>query len=281
VAYKQRDTANAMLIAAQENLKENEDALRSGNLLDVAVTAARANQLQSRQELLTAENRISDLTSELNDLLGLPSASPLEVSEAGLPELSVPLREWSYEEARSKNPELRAARETVEKSRHAVNAARYEYIPDVTLFARHLYQDGASFLKHNVGLFGAEMTWNIFDWGKRKGEIGQRNAQLLQAEENVTRIENRIQVELDKGYRKLERTKTMLDVTHETLLLWKENERLSEDRLKAGTVTAARRAETVAALKKAEMEALQASLEHRLAQTELNKTIGLLAPSQN
>ena len=281
VAHKQKETAEAMLIAAEEHLKENEDAVRSGNLLDVAVTEGRASLLQSRQALLTAENRISDLSSELNDLMRRPSDSPLEVTEAGLPDLSVPLREWSYEEARSRNPELRAARETVEKSRHAVSAARYEYIPDVTLFARHIYQHNAAFLTNNIGIFGAELTWNIFDWGKRKGEIGQRNAQLLQADEHLTRIDNRIKVELDKGYRKMERTKTMMDVTRETLLLWKENERLSGDRLKAGTVTTAKHADTVAALKKAEMEALQATLEYRLAQTELNKTIGLLTPSQN
>jgi hypothetical protein len=46
-------------------------------------------------------------------------------------------------------------------------------------------------------------------------------------------------------------------------------------------VTAAKHAETVAALKRAEMEELQASLEYRLAIAELNKTIGLLAPPKN
>ena len=59
----------------------------------------------------------------------------------------------------------------------------------------------------------------------------------------------------------------------------RENARLSENGLKAGTVTAAKHAETVAALKKAEMEALQTSLEYRLALAELDKTIGSLAPS--
>ncbi|MGD0883619.1 MAG: efflux RND transporter permease subunit [Thermodesulfovibrionales bacterium] len=280
VAYRQRVTAKAMLIAAQENMKENEEGVRSGNLLDVATTAGKANLLQARQELLTAENQISDLTSELNDLLGLPSDSPLEVTEAGLTELTEPLKDQAYDQARARNGELLAALESVEKSRFAVSAARYEYIPDITLFASALYQDGASFLKSNVGMFGAKMTWDIFDWGKRKGEIGQRNAQLLQAEENLARIDNRLKVELDKGYRKLERTKTMVDVAREVLLLCKENERLSRDRLKAGTVTTAKYAETVAALKKAEMEELQASLEYRLAQDEIYKTIGLLAPSK-
>jgi outer membrane protein TolC len=59
-----------------------------------------------------------------------------------------------------------------------------------------------------------------------------------------------------------------------------EDARLSENRLKAGTVTAARHAETVAALKKAEMEDLQAVLGCRLARAELDRIKGVLASSR-
>src|SRR6185436_6137889 len=117
---------------------------------DVAVTSAKANLLQARQALLVAENRISDVTSDLNDLLGLPTDAILEVTETGLPELTEPLKDRTYEQARARNGELLAARETVEKSRHAVRAAKYEYIPDVSIFARHGYQDGVAFLPKNI-----------------------------------------------------------------------------------------------------------------------------------
>jgi outer membrane protein TolC len=280
VAYKEKDAAEASLTAAQENLRESEEGVRAGNLLDVAVTAARANLLQSRQALIVAETRMSDVNSELNDLLGLPSDAILEVTETGLPELTEPLKDEAYDKARAINGELLAARETLEKSRHAVMAAKYEYIPDVTLFAKHGYQDGAPFVEKNMFFFGGELSWSIFDWGKRKGEVGQRVAQQSQAEENLARIDKRIGIEIDKVYRKMERSKKMLDVTREALSLWRENARLSENGLKAETVTAAKHAETVAALKKAEMQALQASLEYRLSLAELDKTIGLLAPSK-
>jgi len=276
VAFRERETARASLTAAQENLHEAEESVKAGNVLDVALISARANLLQSRQALLVAENRISDVTSELNDLLGLPSDAILEVTEAGLPEMAEPSKDQAYEEARARNGELIAARETLEKSRHAVRAARYEYIPDVTLYAKHGYQDGAPFLVKNVGIFGAELTWNIFDWGKRKGEIGQRVAQQSQAAENLARIDKRIGIEIDKVYRKLERSKQMVDVARDALSLQRENARLSENRLKAGTETAAKHAETVAALRKAEMEELQASLGCRLARAELERISGAL-----
>jgi outer membrane protein TolC len=277
VACKEKDAAQASLTAAQENLREAGEAVKAGNLLDVAVISAKANLLQGRQALIAAENRISDVTSELNDLLGLPSDAILEVTEAGLSELTELAKDQSYEDARARNGELLAARETLEKSRHAVRAAKYEYIPDVTIFAKHGFQDGAPFTEQNVGIFGAELTWNIFDWGKRKGEIGQRVAQQSQAKENLARIDKRIEIEIDKVYRKLDRSKQMVDVAHEALSLSKENERLSENGIKAGTVTTAKHAEAVAALRKAEMGELQASLEYRLARTELDRIRGELA----
>jgi outer membrane protein TolC/preprotein translocase subunit SecF len=279
VAYKERDAAQASLTAAQENLREAKESVKAGNVLDVALISAKANLLQGRQALIAAENRISDVTSELSDMLGLPSDAILEVTEAGLPEQTELAKDQSYAQARTRNGELLAARESVEKSHHAVRVARYEYIPDLTIFAKYGYQDGAPFVEKNVGIFGAELTWNIFDWGKRKGEIGQRVAQQSQAEENLARIDKRIGIEVDKVYRKLDRSKQMVDVAGEALSLCRENARLSENGLKAGTVTAAKHAETVAALRKAEMEELQASLQYRLAQSELRRITGDLSAS--
>ena len=66
----------------------------------------------------------------------------------------------------------------------------------------------------------------------------------------------------------------------QALSLCQENARLSENGLKAGTVTAAKHAETVAALRKAEMGELQASLEYRLARDELDRIRGVLASSR-
>jgi multidrug efflux pump subunit AcrB/outer membrane protein TolC len=280
VANKEKAAAQASLEAAQKNLRESEDAVRAGNVLDVALISAKTNLLQSRQALIAAENRISDVTSELNDLLGLPSDDLLEVTEAGLSEPTELSKNEAYNQARAGNGELLAARESVEKSRHAVRAAKYEYIPDVTIFAKHGYQDGAPFVEKNIGIFGFELTWNIFDWGKRKGEIGQRVAQQSQAAENLARIDKRIGIEIDKAYRKLDRSKQMVDVAREALSLYRENVRLSENRLKAGTETAAKHAEAFAALRKAEMEEVQASLEYRLARAELDRIKGVLASSR-
>jgi multidrug efflux pump subunit AcrB/outer membrane protein TolC len=277
IAHKQTEAVRAALGAARENVRESEEGVRAGNLLDVAVTGSRVNLLQNRQSLLAAENQISDLTSELDDLLGLPPDTQLELSDVDILDMPAQSRSQYLNDALSMNPELQAAKETVVKTRHAVAAARDEYIPDITLFARHTYQDGAPFIEHNFGTFGAQLTWNLFDWGKRGGVVGQRLAQHAQAEENLKRIDKRITIEIDKAYRKLDRTRMMLDVAKEMVVLNRENLRLSLNQLKAGTLTEAKCAQSKAMAMKAEADELQVQLDYLLAEAELRRITGTTA----
>lgn len=79
---------------------------------------------------------------------------------------------------------------------------------------------------------------------------------------------------------KLERARDMVAVANEVLSLERENVRLSESLLKAGTVTVAKHIEAVTSLRKAEMVRLQASLEYCLARAELNRIRGRLSSSR-
>lgn len=273
-ALKQKEAAQAALSAAQESLREAEDAVRAGNLLDVSVTEGRAAVLQNRQALLTVDMQITDLTAELDELLGLPLDTELNLAAVSPSTSRAENREYYLQEALARNPELEAAKATVVKARRAVSAAYDEYLPDVSLFAAHTYQEGAPFLTNNVGTFGIMMSWNIWDWGKRRGVVGQRKAQLTQAEENLQRLKDRITVETDKAYRKLERTQSMVAVAREALALRRERQRLSGNQLKAATISYAKYAETVAAFKKAEADELQALLGYELARAELNRLAG-------
>jgi len=68
----------AMLIAIHgkrygyRELREIEEVVKAGNALEVGILGARTSLLQSRQSLMTAEDQVSDLTAELDNLLGLP-----------------------------------------------------------------------------------------------------------------------------------------------------------------------------------------------------------------
>ena len=226
-ARKQVDAARAEIVADEQALKEARESVAAGNLLEVAEIGAHAGLLRSRQALLAAENQASDLTAEMDDALGLPLDTELDLAGVETSPDARLSRQQYLDAALARNPEVQAAKETAAKARSGLRAAHYEYIPDVGAFARHTYQSGVPFVAHSFGTFGLQMTWDIFDWGKRKGVVGQRDAQLTQAEENLRRVTDRVSVEVDKAYRKLERTELMISVAAEALALERESQRLN------------------------------------------------------
>ncbi len=124
--------------------------MRAGNALEVAVIGARASLLKTRQSLLATENLVSDLNAEMDDLLGLPLDTELELADVSSPPAECLTREQCLTAALNHNPVLQAAKETVSKARSGLAAARYEYIPDVGAFARNTYQSGVPWLQRST-----------------------------------------------------------------------------------------------------------------------------------
>jgi len=104
--------------------------------------------------------------------------------------------------------------------------------------------------------------------------VGEREAQSLQARENVRRITDRVTVDIDKAWRKLDRAKIMVDVAREALALRRESERITGDQLRTGVTSAAKNAEAVAATRGAEADELQARMAYEIALAEIAKLAG-------
>src|SRR5262249_17669012 len=133
---------------SKTRLRESEEDLRNGDALRTAVIDGRAGLLQSEQALLTLDLRISDLNTELNDLLGLPLNTPLSLSPVQPAVLDNSSPEETLRMALNENPEISAAEEKVRQAKAAITAAKSAFIPDISVFARHSYQNGVAFLSH-------------------------------------------------------------------------------------------------------------------------------------
>ncbi len=219
IAKLQKQAAEQQTQYADLSLRESEDDVRNGNALRVATIQGQATLLDSRQAVLTADLQLTDLTSALNDLLGLPLDTPLDLDAAVPADFAQSSREEYVQTAWSQNPQIKAAEHAVEKARAAAGAAKTAYIPDVTAYARDSYQDGVSFLVHNFGTFGVNMTWDVFDFGKRRAALRERQDQLAEAEENVRRLKDEVAVSIQRSYDKLQRTKSMVEVAQQVVKL--------------------------------------------------------------
>src|SRR5262249_48114467 len=149
---------------------------------------SRAQSLESKQDLLTTELQLSDLTMQLDDAIGLPLTTPLTLDPAVKQVGSVCDREECLRVALDSHPEIAEARAKVEEASAGVRLAKRQYIPDLEAFARYSYQDQVPFLVHNFGSFGVHLGYDLFDGGRRNAAIGEHKAQLAKAEENLARV---------------------------------------------------------------------------------------------
>jgi outer membrane protein TolC len=274
IARLQKQAAEQQNAYAGEHLRESEDDVRNGSALKVAAIQGRAGVLESQQSVLTAELQLSDLNTELNDMLGLPLDTRLELDPAVPSSFEQHPQEEYVQTAWSQNPEILAAEEVVRKAQAGVSSAKSAYIPDITAYARHSYQDGVPFLVRNFGTFGVNLDWTVFDFGKRRSAVREREAQLQQAEENLRRLKEEVAVGIERSYNKVERTKNLVQVANEVVKLRQESERLAQNQLTQGVVLVSERRQATAATYKAEADYLQASLGYLLAWAELEQAVG-------
>jgi outer membrane protein TolC len=274
IADLQKRAAENLTASAGESLRESEEEVRNGSALKVVSIQDRVGVLEGKQQVLTAELQLSDLTMELNDLLGLPLDTRLELDPAVPSNFAErPLEEY-VKMAWAENPEILAAEQAVEKARAGVAVAKTAYIPNVTAYARQSYQNGVAFLVRNFGTFGVFLSWEVFDFGKRRADVREREAQLGQAMENLSRLKEQVAVGIRKTYSKVERTKSLVQVADEIVRLRRESERLAENQLTQGVVLVSARRQATAAMQKAQADFLQASLGHLLAWAELEQAVG-------
>ena len=172
------------------------------------------------------------------------------------------------------NPEIEAAAHQLEKAHAAVRAARAEYIPDISAFAQHIYQDGAPFLARNNGAFGMRMTWTMFEFGKRRGQVSERDAEVAQAEENLAHLKNRVRIEVEKAVRKLNRAETEIASARELLTTNTEARRLASDQAEAGTANRSAFLESEASVFSAQADVLRAEYDRSVAAADLARLTG-------
>ncbi len=167
-----------------------------------------------------------------------------------------------------------AVLQTVEKARHSVAAAKADRIPEVGLFAQHIYQNGVPFLASNNGVFGLWLNISLFDWGKKSGLIREREAQLAQAEEELHRLERRIQIDVEKAYRRVQRIASLAAVAREASGVRREALRISKDQFELGLCGRAAYEEAVAAASSADADMTAAEYQIAAALTDLDRLSG-------
>jgi outer membrane protein TolC len=274
IAQSRHEALAARVKANEELQSERLAQVKFGSALQEEAIESRAQSLEAKQELLTTELQLSDLTMQLDDAIGLRLDTQLTL-QADVPQVGeICEREACLKAAMDSHPEIVEARAEIKKASAAVRLAKREYIPDVEVFARYSYQDNVPFLARNFGTFGVHFGYDLFDGGRRNAAIGEHKAQLSQAQENLARIKEEVELRVQTALNKLERTRQMVKVSDELLALRTESRRVSAQQLQEGS--ALRSQAEVAAARELDAKTLllQAQLDYIQARDEMTEAMG-------
>ena len=235
IAQVHRAATEARIKASQDLQGERVEQVKYGSTLEESLIESRAQLLQAKQDLLTTDLQLSDLKLQLNDTLGLPLRTALDLDPNVVETQPACSRETCVAEALASHPEIAEARSEVERATAAVRLGKVDlYVPDVDAFARYSYQNQVPFLARNFGSFGVHFGYDLFDAGRKRSLVREREAQLAQAKENLARLTDEVELAVQTAYNKLERTQQMRKVSEELLSLRTESNRVVHEQLVRG-----------------------------------------------
>jgi outer membrane protein TolC len=270
-----RSASQARIRAAEQLKSERTQEVKYGSALDEDLIESTAQTLEAKQELLTTELQLSDLTMQLDNLIGLPVSTELEL-DPSVPGVETGCKlEDCVKLALESHPEIVAAGAEVSEATAGVRLSKADYVPDIDAFARYSYQDQVPFLARNFGSFGVKFTYDIFDGGRRHASVLENDARLAQAKENLARVTEDVELQVQIAYRKLERTREMVNVSQELLALRSESSRVFAEQLQKGAALQSQVEHAVAQEFDAKTALLQAQLDYIQARDAITKAMGL------
>lgn len=262
VSYRELERVTGEFVAQQVALR--------GDLLQIQTRLAKAEY-----DLADLDNRLATQKEQLNRLLGrdvFTEFGVTPVSETIGFEADVAAARRRAVEQR---PELKQARLQVEQARLDRRIKKSEYIPDVSAgFTSLTLRNFDAVVPRNVASVGVVMSWEVFDWGRRKHQLAENSKTVEQAENAAREIEDQILIEVSDKFRKLQQTGLALRVAKVGCETAREKLRVMVVGYKQSTMLLSDVLQSQASVSEADQQYQQALLSFWTAKAEYEKALG-------
>ncbi len=260
--------------------KEQLDIARSrfdaGTAAKADVLKAEAQLSESEIRLLEANNNFNIALSSLNDTMGIPLTTPLELKEDYVyKEWNVTLEECQRE-AMKERLEIRIIEKTKESLYYATEFARSAWYPSVFLKLDYTPY-GNSLLSQNntlVGTVGAQ--FNIFDGFKTGGNVDEADAKYEKVTIREADVKKKVTLDVQKSFLTFQsNSKKVLEV-EKNLESSKESFRVAQISYREGISPFIDVNQAQLVLINAEVTRVQSIYDYYVAKLDLLRATGLL-----
>ncbi len=219
-AYFELVATQAGVDAAREAVKTLQEAQRVTLQYIAQKTVLRGDALEvdarlakSRYELSVAENGLATQHEHLNQLLGRDLGMRFRVDATPEEDATDLTLGAAREKASQSRPELRQAVLREKQAQYDRRIAKADYIPDLSLSLRYQGLNNVKVLPTNVATAGFYLSWEPFDWGRRRNNVAEKSKTVEQARNGLRETESQIAVEVGAKYRKWQEAALLLKAT--------------------------------------------------------------------
>lgn len=261
--------------ADAENLMK-QGLLTTNDLLKVQVQLSDAMVRQ-----IDAKNNVQLSMYALNNTLGLPLTTEVVLAST----IKVTEREWDpidqlIKNAFEKRPDVLAMNARVKASQASLTSARGGWWPQVSLVGNYNY------LRPNPRIFPAEdkfkdtwdvslsVSFDIWNWNQTGNQTTQAQAQLWQAEEGLSMLQDGVTLEVTQNYLAVTQAKERKAVAEKGVAQAEENYRVMSEKYKKGLTPNSELLDAEVALLQAKLNLTQSLVDYELSMARLSKAIG-------
>ena len=260
--YRELDRVTGTYVIQQVALKADD--------LEVKTRLAK-----TETEELTASNQLSTLKEQLNQLIGRDIRTQFTVS----PMAETSMIDTDLAAARTRaleqRPEVREARLQVKQAELDKRVKKSEYIPDVSAaFTYASPRNFDEFIPKNFAAVGVAVNWEVFDWGRKKHQLAEKEKTIEQANNNLRDAESNVMIEVGARMRDLQQAAQALRVAKLKQETARENMRVSMNKYKLESALFSDVLQTQATLADADYQYQQALMAFWTARAEYEKAIG-------
>lgn len=231
VAYKSVEVLKAGLEAAKDNLRIATNSFDQGYLQQSDVLAVKVRVTEVENQLQYAKSTIANASEYLAVLMNEKVDGVLKPTD----DLSV-RTEWTIDQQLPENrADLQAMELAAEAYKQSHKADKMSFLPRLNAFGSYeLYDDQIFQGGANGYLFGAALTWDLFDGSKRFGKSKKSKAELDKAYLEMDQYKSESQLELNKAVRMFQDAKNNLKLTELALEQSEEALRIRTNRFGEG-----------------------------------------------
>jgi outer membrane protein TolC len=205
------ESLEASLPFYQESKRLSVENVRRETILESDLLGADAQLLKTQNAVSDAKDRVATASERLNDLMGRDIHTRFRLASITSADGDIDTPEALEATALQNRPELKKAQLQVWQADYDARAKKAEYIPDVSLaFNYYTTANLQNALPSNIAIVGFQLTWEPWDWGRRKHELAEKLVKEQQAKVAVSGTERAVLLEVRNAWRQLENTRRQL-----------------------------------------------------------------------